>query len=231
MSKILLAFWLACCCSAVQAQELRGAWKRDLDTAVQYMTIADGYFSVATFHSGNKRFIRTRGGSARFNGSILEGTIEFNSSDKTEVRQQYSHPVKRSGNSMRLDLEGITAEWKSVDNAVEGLSGNWAITGREQNGQMAAIKPAARKTVKLMSETRFQWIAINAETGDFFGTGGGTYSFEDGQYTEHIEFFSRDSSRVGASLAFQGQLINGHWHHRGKSSKGDPIYEIWSREW
>ena len=26
-----------------------------------------------------------------------------------------------------------------------------------------------------------------------------------------------------------GQLENRAWHHSGQSSKGDPIYEIWSR--
>jgi hypothetical protein len=62
------------------------------------------------------------------------------------------------------------------------------------------------------------------------GTGGGTYTFANGKYTEHIEFFSRDSSRVGAALTFDGKLENGDWHHSGLSSKGDPIYEVWSRK-
>ena len=86
-----------------------------------------------------------------------------------------------------------------------------------------------RKTLKILSDSRFQWAAINPATKEFFGTGGGSYTFVDGKYTEHIEFFSRDSSRVGASLIFNGQLINGNWHHSGKSSKGDDIYEVWSR--
>ena len=81
-----------------------------------------------------------------------------------------------------------------------------------------------------MSSSRFQWTAINTETGEFFGTGGGYYTFKDGKYTEHIEFFSRDASRVGSSLTFDAELKNGDWHHSGMSSKGDPIYEIWSRK-
>jgi hypothetical protein len=71
--------------------------------------------------------------------------------------------------------------------------------------------------------------AINPETKEFFGTGGGTYTFKSGKYTENIEFFSRDSSRVGASLSFDGKLNNGEWHQSGLSSKGDSIYEVWSR--
>jgi hypothetical protein len=95
---------------------------------------------------------------------------------------------------------------------------------------MAEMRPGARKTIKILSGTRFQWAAINSETGDFFGTGGGFYTFENGKYTEHIEFFSRDATRVGASLSFNGELKEGNWHHSGLSSKGDRIYEIWSRK-
>src|SRR5574343_326746 len=83
---------------------------------------------------------------------------------------------------------------------------------------------------KLLTGTRFQWFAINIETGEFSGTGGGTYQFINGKYTENIEFFSRDSSRVGASLQFSAKIEEGKWHHSGLSSKGDPIYEIWTRD-
>ena len=95
---------------------------------------------------------------------------------------------------------------------------------------MIPMKPGARKTIKILSATHFQWIAINTETGEFFGTGGGNYSFKDGKYTENIEFFSRDPNRVGASLSFNAELKEGDWHHSGLSSKGDKIYEVWSRK-
>ena len=71
-------------------------------------------------------------------------------------------------------------------------------------------------------------VAFNSKTKEFYGTGGGEYSAENGKYTENIQFFSRDNSRVGASLGFDFELKDGEWHHSGKSSKGDPIYEIWS---
>ena len=82
--------------------------------------------------------------------------------------------------------------------------------------------------MKILSGTRFQWIAYNTETKEFLGTGGGTYTTDNGKYTENIEFFSRDDSRVGASLEFDYEVKDGKWHHKGESSKGDPIYEIWS---
>ncbi len=57
---------------------------------------------------------------------------------------------------------------------------------------------------------------------------GGAYTIIDGKYTEHIECFFRDNSRVGASLEFDFELIDGKWYHSGFSSKGAPLHEVWS---
>jgi hypothetical protein len=48
-------------------------------------------------------------------------------------------------------------------------------------------------------------------------------------YTETIEYFSRDNSRVGAHLEFQYEVKGTDWHHTGLNSKGEPLYEIWAR--
>jgi len=85
-----------------------------------------------------------------------------------------------------------------------------------------------RKTMKILSGTRFQWIAYNTETKEFKGTGGGTYTTIDGKYTEQIEFFSRDDAKVGLRLQFDFAVKDGKWQHQGLSSKGAPIHEIWS---
>ncbi|MEY4335545.1 MAG: hypothetical protein RLZZ45_464, partial [Bacteroidota bacterium] len=209
---------------------------RDLDTAVQYITIIDDYFSTATFDVTHKKFISTRGGTAQMvigtppASSKMSGVIEFNTANRAEVKSTYSYGVVIKGKKLILPVDGISKEWERVDEGKDALSGNWKITGREQDGKIVAMRPGARKTIKILSGTRFQWAAINSETGEFFGTGGGNYSFKDGKYTESIEFFSRDSSRVGASLSFDAALKEGKWHHSGLSSKGDKIYEIWERK-
>ena len=46
------------------SQNINGAWSRNLDTAVQYLTVVDNYFAVATFNLEGKKFISTRGGTA-----------------------------------------------------------------------------------------------------------------------------------------------------------------------
>ncbi len=230
MNKFILFSLLVTNLSVGFSQNINGAWSRNLDTAVQYLTVVDNYFAVATFNLEGKKFISTRGGTALVEKGKMAGTIEFNTLDRTEVKSSYSYDIKLKENTLMLPLEGNSKKWQKVDEATESLAGNWRITAREQSGTMTAIKPAARKTIKILSGTRFQWAAINMETGEFFGTGGGHYTYKDGAYTEHIEFFSRDASRVGASLSFKAEINNGEWHHSGLSSKGEKIHEVWSRK-
>ena len=100
--------------------------------------------------------------------------------------------------------------------------------GRYRNGnrQMRSID-GTRKTMKLLSGKRFQWIAYNTESKKFMGTGGGTYTTKNGVYSENIEFFSRDNSKSGIELEFEYEIIDNEWNHKGFSSKGDPLHEIW----
>jgi hypothetical protein len=230
MKKLIYVFLLSFSGFHLKAQTVKGAWQRNLDTAIQTLTIVDNYFSVATFHVQNKKFINTSGGTAVHNNGELTGKIEFNTADKSQVTKTYALSFQQQATGLSFSYGGNTVPWQRIDDANEALAGNWKIIGREQDGKMAEMRPGARKTIKILSGNRFQWAAINSETGEFFGTGGGYYTFGNGKYTEHIEFFSRDTSRVGASLSFNGELKNGDWHHSGLSSKGDKIYEIWSRK-
>lgn len=230
MKSLLLLSALSFVLNTVDAQDFTGAWYRKLDTAVQYLTIVDHYFVVTTFDRDGKKFFQTRGGTAKMDGMKISGVVEFNTADRSEVKSSYSYPYSFSNKNINLPIDGNPTAWTWVDDGAEGLAGNWKITGRMQDGTLVPMNPGARKTIKVLSRTRFQWTAINTETGEFFGTGGGYYTFKDGKYTEQIEFFSRDASRVGSSLVFNAEIKDGNWHHSGNSSKGDPIYEIWSRK-
>ena len=48
-----------------------------------------------------------------------------------------------------------------------------------------------------------------------------------GDVYKRQEYFSRDDSKVGLNLEFDYELINKEWNHKGFSSKGDPLHEIW----
>ncbi len=209
---------------------LTGAWHAKSGSAEQVLIFQDGYFSYTLFDKTNKKFIRTFGGTVAEAGGQLHVNIEFDTESKDNVGKHMHYAVSVSEKTMKLNLGSMAENWERIDDGKAELAGNWRITGRMNNNQVQPIQLSARKTLKLLSGTRFQWMAVNTETKEFFGTGGGTYTFINGKYTEHIEFFSRDSTRVGASLTFDGSVSGYVWTHKGLSSRGDPIHEEWTRE-
>jgi hypothetical protein len=208
---------------------LNGAWHSTDGSIEQSLIVADGYCMLTRYDKSNKKFIHSFGGPLTAAGNKISLTVEFNSGDKTHVGKTMDYDFSISNNKLASNIGGAKTEWQRTDDGKSDLAGNWRITQRKQDDKMVDMPLRARRTLKLLTGTRFQWAAINIETGEFSGTGGGTYTFANGKYTEHIEFFSRDSSRVGASLSFDGKVENGNWIHSGLSSRGDPIYEIWSR--
>lgn len=193
------------------------------------LLVSDNYCMVTTYDKPGKKFIDTWGGSFTVDNNQVKLTIEFNSNDKAQVGKTVAYNYSLQNNTLVTDGNGERTEWKRVDDGKSELAGNWRITKRKQGDKMDDIPLRPRRTLKLLTGSRFQWAAINVETGEFSGTGGGTYTFANGKYTEEIEFFSRDDSRVGATLSFDGKVENGNWIHSGLSSAGAPIYEIWSR--
>jgi hypothetical protein len=195
------------------------------------MIIADDYLASARYDLKNKKFYGTHGGRITSYEGGVQGVAEFDSEHKEAVGKPFSMSMTIKGDVMQATFNGVTLDFRRIDDGSKNLTGNWRITQRAgSDGKLAAIHTSGpRKTIKILSSTRFQWAAINIETGEFSGTGGGQYTFENGKYTETIEFFSRDSSRVGMSLTFDGRLEGKDWYHSGKSSRGDAISEVWSR--
>lgn len=226
---IITAFLLLSNVNAANKDALEGAWQLTLGSDEYSLIAADGYCMVTHYDKENKKFHNSFGGPYTINNNKLVLKVEFNSNDKEAVGKTLNFDCVIKKDVLTTNLNGSSAAWKQIDVGGKNLAGNWRITQRRQDDKMSEIPLRARRTLKLLTATRFQWAAINIETGEFSGTGGGTYTFENGKYTEHIEFFSRDNSRVGASLSFDAKIENGNWIHSGLSSKGDPIYEIWSR--
>jgi hypothetical protein len=227
---LLLATVISSFDDGLSNKTLVGAWQLS-DGDVQITKIySDGYFSVALYNVNDKKFISTAGGSWSISGDKVVEKFEFNTAKPDDVGKEIATPFTSNGKILTLKTPAKNESWKRIDDGMPGkLAGAWLITGRMENGEIKWRKPGARKTMKILSGTRFQWIAYNPETKEFFGTGGGTYTTQNGKYTENIEFFSRDNSRVGASLQFEFSIEDGHWRHKGLSSKGDPIDEVWTQ--
>ena len=221
---------------AVPKTTLQGAWQfigmEKGEEVTQMLLFSGDYFSWTTYKTEDGAFIATKGGSWKTSDDQLELTYEFSTADTAQVGQTESWMVNQKGAEMQLsqNISGRDIIWRNIEAGITtDLTGSWLISGRMRNGEISRRDTnRPRKTMKILTGTRFQWIAYNTATKQFFGTGGGSYTAEDGKYVEHIEFFSRDNSRVGASLEFNFEIKDGDWHHSGKSSKGDPMYEIWS---
>ncbi len=208
---------------------LTGAWKLEDPDTDQTICFTDQYCVVTAYNKTEKKFLYTWGGPYSLAGNKILVKLQFHTANPQKVgtSSEISFTLKR--NFLETDLDGLSQTWKKLDPGEGPLSGVWRISGRKQGETISSLPLGVRRTLKTLTGTRFQWTAINIETREFFGTGGGTYTFENGVYTESIDFFSRDSSRVGATLQFEGKIVEGKWHHSGKSSKGEPIYEIWEK--
>jgi len=211
-----------------QTPQAEGAWQaQDKDGNSVSLILADGHYALTTFNAPARKFISARGGKYQVRDGFIVETVEFNTLNPQQVGTDQK-TVRWVTSGQVIDADGNTFS-RTDDGGPGQLAGAWVITGRMNNNELRAMTPGARRTMKILSGTRFQWIAYNVETKEFSGTGGGTYTSVNGKYTENIEFFSRDNSRVGASLSFDFAIENKTWRHKGLSSKGEPIDEVWSR--
>ncbi|WP_299115258.1 membrane or secreted protein [uncultured Winogradskyella sp.] len=217
----------------INAQSIIGAWESlsvsESGKQLKHIVIfADGYQVLTTYEADTGKFIHTNGGTWKLEGDIMTEKVEFHTDNAELIGTESNFKVRLTDNEIEVVDTGMTM--KRIDNGSPGkLRGAWLMSGRIRDGKTQLRDTnRPRKTMKILSGTRFQWIAYNTETKEFKGTGGGTYTTKNGKYTENIEFFSRDNSKAGLSLEFNYDLIDGKWHHSGSSSKGQPINEIWS---
>jgi len=192
------------------------------------LLVTDSYMVHTVYNSNPAKFISTMGGYYTVDQDSLKITLEFNSDfEKTGEREHRAYIGFQSG--QLVFNENSARPYTRQPEVAQLLDGLWLFATRgPDTGQERRGDSAPRKTLKFLTDGHFQWIAYNVETMDFRGTGGGRYAAEQGNYTEVIEFFSRDDSRVGAELSFEFERKGDDWHHKGKNSKGEPMYEIWS---
>ncbi len=233
MKKIALLLTLSCLAIGLNAQNILGAWEsysitESGDSVRSVVIFSDGYQALTMYSVSTGAFIHTNGGTWKLEGDMMTEKVEFHTDIAQRVGTEVTFQVIIADET--IEIVGSKMILTRIDNGLPGeLQGAWLMSGRVKDNETQlrdTSKP--RKTMKLLSGTRFQWIAYNTETKEFKGTGGGTYTTINGEYTENIEFFSKDDSKVGRSLTFDFELIYDQWHHSGLSSKEDPIHEIWS---
>jgi hypothetical protein len=220
--------------TATYAQSLNGAWQltklngkpvSDREVIAIYQ---DDYFAFGAKETKSNNFLYAAGGIYKLEGNTYSETRDFDTQTPEKIGENFSFSAELFDDNLTLTDSVSSTTWKRISSHRDSLTHNWVITGRMQKEEISRNTPGDRRTIKILSGGRFQWVAFNSATKTFNGTGGGTYTANDGIYTENISFFSRDVNRVGAILKFEFEIKGGEWHLKGKSSKGDSIYEIWS---
>lgn len=200
----------------------------DQQTVQHKLTISETYFIHNEYQQDPAKFIRTSGGFYTISDNSINVQFEFNSDYESNGKTEEDINFKLEGNKLILGDPSLT--YSRLNGNDHELDGFWLFATRgPDTGQDRRGDENPRKTLKVLLDGTFQWIAYNTESFKFFGSGGGSYTADDGTYTEFIEFFSRDDSRVGAELQFSYDLDGDDWHHTGKNSRGEPLYEIWSK--
>ncbi len=233
MKKIIVLLICNLLSFGIKAQSFIGAWEgyhtsEKGEKLKSVVIFSDGYQVLTIYDADTGKFISTNGGTWKLEDDTMTEKVEFHTENPDRVGSEVSFKVYITDTTM--GIVGSDRKFNRIDNGTPGkLQGAWLMSGRVRDGKTQLRNTdRPRKTMKILSGTRFQWIAYNTETKQFMGTGGGTYTTVNGEYTENIEFFSRDDSKAGRSLKFNYSMIDGKWHHSGVSSKGEPMYEIWS---
>lgn len=206
-----------------------GVYFAGQEGVVHELKIGDNYLIHSVYEKTPAKFIKTLGGFFNIENDVLKLSLEFNSNFDEDGISTMEIPFEFKDNELTLKTE--TPIVFEMQNAKEqDLDGQWLFATRgPDEGQKRRGEANTRKTLKYLQDGRFQWIAYDTEGMQFKGSGGGSYSSQDGGYTENIEYFSRDNSRVGARLKFDYEIKGDDWHHRGNNSKGEPMYEIWAK--
>ena len=217
MKKILLFILLILLysCSSIK-NDLSNVFELDkTEETIERLIIDSEYLLVTEFNKTSGAFVKTYGGYYEIEGDSYKVSLEFNSDFE-----------KDSITSIELTKDN---SWRNISKPESLLQGKWVMSGRYNNGEFRTRDTnLPRKTMKVLIDGFFQWIAFNTETFSFSGSGGGEYEAVDGKYIEKIQYFSRDDSRVGAELDFNYEVKEGDWYHSGLSSKGNPINEVWT---
>ncbi|MEM9829564.1 MAG: hypothetical protein AAF944_02950 [Bacteroidota bacterium] len=220
------------------AQTMEGGWKlKSADgqplAGVEMIAICqDGYFMFGQYQSDGS-FISAGGGGYELADGKLNLLYDFFTDDASQVRSPIVYSAQLTDSQLTLkNTPNGTQVWERLSEETTPLTGVWRFATRvdEEGNEGERRRAGPRMTIKILSGNRFQWAAFNYATKEFRGTGGGTYqTTEGGKYTENIEFFSRDDSRVGAALSFQYSRTNDDWYHKGLNSKGEPMHEVWTK--
>lgn len=241
----LLAWWEGPSAADRQLmQELQGAWRMKVPPSqgntgwAQIKILEDGKFMFAVFDWKRREFYAAGGGRYEVNGGKYYEYIEFHTIDPVYVGTKAVFDCRVANGvwyhkgvvpNDQLDVY-IDEQYVRIDHGNESpLAGNWTLIERNGRSIPGEASRTSRKLLKILSGTRFQWAEYDRATRTFYGCGGGTYMFNNGRYTENLEFLSQDSTQVGKNLTFNARLQGSRLTREGRNSRGQQVVETWVR--
>lgn len=109
-----------------------------------------------------------------------------------------------------------------LEPAKSSLEGAWRLDKIE--GRSA--KSVGIQMVKILSDGYFMFAYYNENSRQFFSSGGGTYTYKNGVYTEKIEFHTINPEIIGKKVKFTASFEDGRWLHKGMVAGGDLAEEF-----
>jgi|TARA_B110000444_G_scaffold99756_1_gene94491 hypothetical protein len=211
MKKLILLF-LFCPHSVIQAQ----VFAFTVNGQNHRILMDDNYLIETVFMKINGAFVLSRGGYYTKTANGIDLAFEFNSNYERDSLTSISFTLNNP--------------WNKISQADQELEGKWLMAGRvKAEGEQRQNFTGSRKTLKFLLDGYFQWTAFDTESMRFMGSGGGTYSAQNKEYIETLDYFSRDNKKVGKVLPFEFLLNENDWYHKGLNSKSKAMHEIWCR--
>lgn len=237
MKKIALTFVFLILGFSAVAQTLNGAWQlfekdgKAVNTNVIKL-YSNAYFTYASYEKETGKFIAAGGGRYILDFFNYREHYEIDSTDPERSGKTTNYKAILDDDVLRITniKTGTVERWKKFDEAdTQNMTTSWRIHEKLDEGDddWRRIVYGPRKTLKMLTNNRYQVLALNSETGQFVGSSGGTWSLNNNEYTENIEFFSKDESNVGRSLTFKRKYQDDLWHHSGRDTKGKILMERW----
>jgi hypothetical protein len=104
------------------------------------------------------------------------------------------------------------------------LDGTWVLV----SGQPL---PEGAKDIKILSGGHFMFAAYDTKSGEPLYSAGGTYTFDENSYVEHMDFASDKlpAGLIGKDQSFTVELNGDTFTQKGTLSNGKPLVEKWQR--
>lgn len=237
MKKITLYLLFLLFCTTINAQSLNGAWQLfekngEKVNANVIKLYSNAYFTYASYDKKTGQFIEAGGGRYILDFFNYKEHYEIDSSNPNRSGETTNYKAILEDDILRITntKTGAVERWKKFDDAnTQNMATCWRIHEKLDEGEDSwrRIVYGPRKTLKMVTNNRYQVLALNSKTGEFIGSSGGTWSLNNNEYVENIEFFSKDETNIGRSLSFKRKYQDELWHHSGRDTNGKILMERW----